>query len=68
MTISENTALETLSAAALTNLGSALYIQENTVLSTIDLSSLTCVDDYTIEGNDLDKAAQYKLLVQLSGC
>jgi len=35
----------------------------------VDLSSLDCVDDYTIEGNDLSEDDHYELLVQITnGC
>ena len=32
----------------------------------VDLSSLECVDDYTIEGNDLSEDDHYDLLVQIT--
>ena len=32
----------------------------------MDFSSLECVDDYNIEGNDLTEEDQYDLLVQLT--
>ena len=43
-----------------------LYIQDNSDLTDVDLSSLECVNDFTIEGNDLDEETQYELLVQLT--
>ena len=42
--------------------------QENTDLTDVDLPSLYCVSDYTIEGNDLSEDDKYDLLVQLSDC
>jgi hypothetical protein len=50
-------------------LGGTLSIQDNTRLSSVDFSSLTCVNDYTIEGSDLSGDDQYERLVQItSGC
>jgi hypothetical protein len=56
-------------SAAFSDLGGTLSIQDNTRLSSVDFSSLTCVNDYTIEGSDLSGDDQYERLVQItSGC
>ena len=66
MTVSYNTGLQSFSAPLLADLADSLNIQENTQLNAIDLSSLVCIDDYTITGNDLSEEDQYDLLVQLT--
>ena len=68
MSVSYNTGLETFSAPILETLNGNLTIQENSDLFSVDLSSLECVDDYTIEGNDLSEDDKYDLLVLLSDC
>ena len=51
------------------SLSSSPSIRENGALLTIDLSLLTCVDDYMIEGNGLSEEEKTDLLVQLAaGC
>jgi hypothetical protein len=56
------------SAPALSSLDGSLTIQDNSDLNSVDLSALSCVSDYTIEGNDLSEDDKYDLLVMLTGC
>ncbi len=60
--------MESIDLSSLSSIGSYVYLYSNTELEVVDLSSLTCVDNYTIEGNDLSEDDQYDLLVQISGC
>jgi hypothetical protein len=58
-----------LSAPLLASLGSTLTIRDNSDLTDVDLPSLTCVSDFTIESNNLADDDHYDLLVHLiSGC
>jgi hypothetical protein len=69
MNINSNSRLETLGVPLLSSLGSSLTIRDNPDLTGVDFSALTCVSDFTIEGNDLDDDDHYDLLIHLSsGC
>ena len=53
----------------MSSLGGTLTIRDNPDLTGVDLDVLTCVSDFTIEGNDLSDDDHYDLLVHLtSGC
>ena len=60
--------MTTLAAAQLESLESSLTIRDNSDLTDVDLSSLSCVTDFTIEGNNLSEDDKYDLLVLLSDC
>ena len=66
MVVSNNDRLESFSAPILDSLGSNLTIRDNPDLTDVDLSSLTCISDFTIEGNDLTEESHYDLLVALT--
>ena len=69
MNINNNDSMTLLSAPLLASLGSTLTIRDNSDLTDVELSLLTCVSDFTIEGNDLADDDHYDLLVALtSGC
>jgi hypothetical protein len=69
MNIYGNDSLTSFSASLLSSLGSSLTIRDNSDLTDVDFSSLTCISDFTIEGNDLSDESHYDLLVHLtSGC
>ena len=52
--VSSNASVSRLYAPAFYDLSGSLTIRDNGDLNDIDLTSLTCVDDFTIVGNDLD--------------
>jgi hypothetical protein len=59
----------TLSAPLFDDLSGGLTIRDNPDLYSIDLTSLTCVSDYTVVGNDLDEDDSRDLLLHIiSGC
>ena len=69
LTVSYCDVLTELSAPALSYLGGNLVLQDDPSLASVDVSSLTCVSDYTIEGHGLSEDDHYDLLVQIpSGC
>lgn len=64
--VSNMSQLETLSAPLFYDLSGSLTIRDNGDLSFVDLSSLPCLDDFTIVGNDLSPDDLHALLLQLS--
>ena len=58
-----------MSAPIFDDLSGSLTIRDNGDLTSIDLTSLTCVDDYTIVGNDMDDDDVRDLLLHIiSAC
>ena len=67
--VSNNASVSRLYAPTFYDLSGSLTIRDNGDLNDVDLTSLTCVDDFTIVGNDLDDddARDLKLHIT-SGC
>ena len=63
--VSNFSSLQTLSAPVFDDLSGSLTIRDNTDLVSIDLTSLTCVSDYTVVGNDLDDDDRRDLLLHI---
>ena len=63
--LSNNNKVETFSAPLFDDLTGSLTIRDNTDLISIDLTSLTCVSDYTIVGNDMDDDDTRDLLLHI---
>ena len=57
--------MTSLSAPIFDDLSGSLTIRDNGDLTSIDLTSLTCVDDYTIVGNDMDDDDVRDLLLHI---
>jgi hypothetical protein len=67
--LSNNNTVESFSAPLFDDLTGSLTIRDNGDLVSVDLTSLTCVDDYTVVGNDLDDDDRRDLLLHIiSGC
>ena len=64
-TVNNCNSLLSLSAPVFDDLSGSLTIRDNTDLASIDLTSLTCVDDYTIVGNDMDDDDVRDLLLHI---
>ena len=64
--VSNMSKIESLSAPAFYDLGSSLTIRDNGDLAAVDLSSLDCVEDFTIVGNNMVPEVLHALLLQLS--
>ena len=47
------------------DLSGGLTIRDNGDLASVDLTSLTCVTDYTVVGNDLDDDDRRDLLLHI---
>ena len=63
--VSNNSSMTSLSAPIFDDLSGSLTIRDNGDLTSIDLTSLTCVDDYTIVGNDMDDDDVRDLLLHI---
>ena len=63
--LSNNSKVESFSAPLFDDLSGSLTIRDNTDLVSIDLTSLTCVSDYTIVGNDMDDDDTRDLLLHI---
>ena len=66
LNISNNSAMDFLYAPALYDLSGSLTIRDNTDLAAVDLSSLECIEDFTVVGNNMTPEVLHALLLQLS--
>jgi len=64
--LSNNSKLESFAAPVFTELSGSLTIRDNSDLQTVDLSSLECIEDFTIVGNDLTIDSHHALLLALT--
>ena len=65
-TLNNNSQVESFEAAKFADLSGSLTIRDNSDLQTVDLSSLECLDDFTIVGNDLTIDSHHALLIALT--
>ena len=63
--VSNCSSLTSFSAPLFDDLSGSLTIRDNSDLASIDLSSLTCVSDYTVVGNDMDEDDSRDLLLHI---
>ncbi len=64
--LSNNNQIELFTAPLFYDLSGSLTIRDNNDLTVVDLSSLACLDDFTIVGNDMVVEDLHELLLQLS--
>ena len=64
--VSSNSSLDFLNAPAFYDLSGSLTIRDNTDLTGVDLSSLVCIEDFTVVGNNMTPEVLHELLLQLS--
>ena len=64
--LSNNSSMEHFEAPLFHDLTGSLTIRDNTDLQTVDLSSLECIEDFTVVGNNMTPEVLHALLLQLS--